>query len=147
MRNTGEEFFSLCFANELSKRLMAQCKKRSKRKSTGGRYHPSHKKKARDTGETPVHTKLGAESKTREKRVRGGRKAKPLIIASHANVAMKSGKIEKSKIINVVENTAGRTFVRQGIITKGAIVKVSKGLARVTSKPTRDGVVNAILLK
>ena len=126
---------------------MAEWKKRSKRKASGGRYKMSHKKKVRDTGETPVYTKFGTEGKSREKRSTGGNRIHALKIASHANVAMKGGSIKQFKIMSVVENTASRTFVRQGVISKGAIIKVEKGLARVTSRPTRDGIVNAILLK
>lgn len=107
----------------------------------------SHKKKSRDTGENPVYTKVGNTVKTRERRVRGGNKITALSIATHLNLATKGGKVKKVKILSVVENAASRTFVRQGIITKGAIVKVSEGLARVTSRPTRKGIVNAILLK
>ena len=88
-----------------------------------------------------------AQDKSRERKTTGGNKFIGLTIASHANVAMKGGKIKKSKIQTVVENTASRNFVRQGVISKGAIIKVSDGLARVTSRPTRDGLVNAVLLK
>lgn len=110
-------------------------------------YRDYRKKKARDTGRDPVLTKLGKEAKSKQGRVTGGNQSNSLLVATHANVAMKGGKIKKLKITNVVENTASRNFVRQGIITKGAVVKVSEGLARVTSRPTRDGVVNAVLLK
>ena len=106
----------------------------------------SHKKKAKDTGRDPVYTKIAAAVKSRVNRLTGGSKSTGLLTASHANVASK-GKTEKLKIISVAENTAGRTFVRQGIVTKGAIIKLDKGLARVTSRPTREGVVNAVLLK
>lgn len=125
---------------------MAIWKKRSKRKVSGGVYRMSHKKKSKDTGESPVYAKHGDKDRSRERRVRGANKVVGLTVASHANVASKGG-VKKQKILNVVENNASRNFVRQGIITRGAIVKVDAGLARVTSRPTRDGVVNAVLLK
>lgn len=125
---------------------MAIWKLKSKRKVSGGRYKMSHKKKSRDTGETPVYTKVGANQHTRIKRARGGSSIHALNVASHANISS-AGKVRKTKILNVVENAASRNFVRQGIITKGAVIKISSGLARVTSRPTRDGVVNAVLIK
>jgi small subunit ribosomal protein S8e len=33
------------------------------------------------------------------------------------------------------------------VITKGAIIETEDGLAKVTSKPSKDGVVNAVLIK
>jgi len=38
-------------------------------------------------------------------------------------------------------------FVRRKIITKGAIIKTELGLAKVTSRPSQDGVVNAVLIE
>ena len=126
---------------------MAQWKERSKRKNTGGVYKSYRKKKARDTGKDPVYTKISSKLKSRSIRLKGGKKLQSLVSAKEANVEMKGGKIKKLLIENVVENTASRNFVRQGIITKGAVIKVANGLARVTSRPTREGIVNAILLK
>jgi len=37
--------------------------------------------------------------------------------------------------------------VRRNILTKGAVVKTEIGLAKVTSKPGQDGIVNAVLMK
>ncbi len=66
--------------------------------------------------------------------------------AMYANVADKSGKVRKVKILRLVENAANREFVRSNVITKGAIIETEIGLARVTSRPNQDGVVNAVLL-
>jgi small subunit ribosomal protein S8e len=38
-------------------------------------------------------------------------------------------------------------FVRRKIITIGAIIKTELGLSKVTSRPSQDGVVNAVLIK
>ena len=59
---------------------------------------------------------------------------------------MGKGKFKKVKVLTVKENPANRHFVRMNIITKGAIVETDDGLARVTSRPTRDGMVNAVLV-
>lgn len=125
---------------------MALWQGRSKRKTSGGRYRPIRSKKAREIGENPLYTKVEKKQKARVKRGRGGRTSSSLITAAFANIS--EGKnAKKVKITDVVENTASRHFVRQRVITKGAIIKTDAGLARVTSKPTKDGVVNAILLK
>jgi len=124
---------------------MAIYKARAKRKASGGRYHANHKKKSKDVGRNPLYTKLG-ETKKKILRARGGNKITSLTYANTANLNV-AGKSEKVKIKRIVENAASRHFVRQNIISKGAIIETEKGLARVTSRPTRDGVVNAILLK
>jgi small subunit ribosomal protein S8e len=54
---------------------------------------------------------------------------------------------KKSKIKLVKENPANRNFARMNVITKGAIIETEDGMARVTSRPSRDGTVNAILIK
>ncbi|MEM5832609.1 MAG: 30S ribosomal protein S8e, partial [Candidatus Aenigmatarchaeota archaeon] len=38
-------------------------------------------------------------------------------------------------------------YERRKIITKGAIIKTEIGLAKVTSRPSQHGVVNAILIQ
>jgi len=124
---------------------MAIHKARAKRKATGGRYHANHKKKAREIGRNPLFTKLG-ETKKKVLRARGGNKINALTYANTATINV-AGKAEKVKIKRIVENAASRHFVRQNIISKGAIIETDKGLARVTSRPTRDGVVNAVLMK
>ncbi|MBS3064464.1 MAG: hypothetical protein J4472_01505 [DPANN group archaeon] len=48
---------------------------------------------------------------------------------------------------NVVENSANRHFVRMNVVTKGAVIETEDGLAKVTNRPSRTGIVNAILLK
>ena len=60
---------------------------------------------------------------------------------------MIGGKAKKTKIERVIENPASRHFVRQNVISRGAIIQTPEGLAKVTSRPTQDGVVNAVLVK
>ena len=59
----------------------------------------------------------------------------------------KTGKSSKVKIKSVVENPADMHFVRRNIITKGAIIETEKGKAKVTSRPSQDGIVNAVLIE
>ena len=124
---------------------MAIYKARGKRKASGGRYHAIKKKKLREVGRDPLYTRLG-KTKKKSLRTRGGSKTTSLVHTDTANLNI-AGKAEKVKIKRIIENKASRHFVRQNIITRGAIIETEKGLARVTSRPTRDGVVNAILLK
>ncbi len=67
--------------------------------------------------------------------------------AVYANVALKDGTVKKVKILRLVKNDANREFVRSNVITKGALVETELGLAKVTSRPNQDGVVNAVLMQ
>jgi small subunit ribosomal protein S8e len=125
---------------------MSIWKLRSKRKATGGRYHQAHKKKARHIGRDPVLTRVSDKIKTNLLKTRGGNKKVSLHGTNQANL-MINGKAKKTKISRVVENAASRHFVRQNVICKGAIVKTPEGLAKITSRPTQDGIVNAVLVK
>jgi small subunit ribosomal protein S8e len=58
-----------------------------------------------------------------------------------------SGKTVKSKIVRVTSNRANREYERRGVITKGATIETELGKAKVTSRPSDDGVVNAVLMK
>ena len=57
----------------------------------------------------------------------------------------KTGKVQLSKVVTVKSNPANPNYVQRNIITKGAIVQTELGVARVTSRPGQDGVVNAVL--
>ena len=120
---------------------------RSKRKPSGGRYRPSRKKKSRELGSDPTFTRLGKKS-IRAKRVKGGNIKRSLLREDIANVYIPSTKkYEKLKIDTIVSNPANRHFVRRNIITKGTIIKTSKGDARITSRPAQHGIINAVLVK
>ena len=54
---------------------------------------------------------------------------------------------KKVKIIDVLENPANPQWTRSKIITKGTIIKTELGNAKVTSRPTQHGVVNAVILE
>jgi len=81
-------------------------------------------------------------------RVRGGSRKIRLRRATYAVVSNpKTGESKKVKILRVVESPANREFARRGVIVKSAIIETELGLARVTSRPGQDGVVNAILIE
>ena len=70
-----------------------------------------------------------------------------LLSASHANISdPSSGKTEKVEITRVIKNPANVDYDRRGVITRGTMIETPLGVARVTSRPGQDGVVNAILI-
>jgi len=89
-----------------------------------------------------------AETVRSAKRTRGGRLSFGLRSADEANVYdASSGKTIKSKIVRVTANPANREYERRGVITRGATIETELGAAKVTSRPSDDGVVNAVLIK
>jgi len=77
--------------------------------------------------------------------MRGGSESVGIVSADVANVSDPSGRTTKSKILRVKKSPANRDYERRGVITKGAIIETEAGDAVVTSRPTDDGVVNAVL--
>ncbi len=126
---------------------MAVSHGKSRRKPTGGIRRPYRKKRKYELGRDPVRTLVG-EDKRKVIRVRGGNYKVKLLKAEKANVLnLKTGKSQVTKIITVKENPSNRNFARMNVITKGAIIETEIGLAKVTSRPGQDGVVNAVLIQ
>ncbi len=119
------------------------------RKPTGGRKRRHQKVKRKYwMGRYPTLTRLSEREERELVRVRGGNYKVRLRKAVYANLLDPSTKtIRKVRILRVVETPANPHFARGGIITKGAIIETEQGLARVTSRPGQDGVINAILIK
>ncbi len=125
---------------------MAIIQSRPRRSITGSRYVAYRKKKLYETGSPPTMTKLAA-TRRKTTRVLGGNFKQKLFSSEFVNLAdPKSKKIEKVKIITVVENPANTHFVRRNILTKGTVVETEKGKARITSRPGQEGTVNAVLI-
>ena len=119
----------------------------SKRKVSGGRYRSHRKKKKYELGRDPLYTHIG-ETKRKIIRTRGGNTKVKLLKDNMANVkVLKKNKIQRVKITTVKENIADPNYVQRNIITKGALIETELGVARVTSRPGQDGVINAILIK
>ncbi len=115
------------------------------RKRTGGKYHSSRKKRLYEKPGQRRITKLGDE-KRKSKATRGGNRKVYLLKARSINI-YENGKTVKAEIKNVLETPSNRFFARQNILTKGTIVETSRGKARITNRPTQEGVVNGILVK
>ena len=125
---------------------MAISQFRSKRKVTGGKY-ANRVKKLMHKGNLPSLTNL-ASKKVKLDRTRGGHLKNKLLANDIANVFdPKTKKFEKLKIITITENPANRHFVRRNIMTKGALIKTEKGIAKITSRPGQEGTINAVLMQ
>ena len=117
------------------------------RKVTGGIIHLHRKKRRFQRVSMPLLTKLEKEKKRVERR-RGGTEKIRLPSAEFANVIdTKTNKYKKVKILHVLRNDANPQYVRRGIITKGTIIKTELGDAKVVSRPSQDGVVNATIIQ
>ncbi|MBR1369478.1 30S ribosomal protein S8e [Methanocalculus chunghsingensis] len=120
---------------------------RSIRKPSGGRYHPSCGKKRFEIGRSPAETVMG-DTRNRIIRTRGGNTKVRALRCGFASVSdSKTGMTKKVAIQNVESNTANPNYVRRKMLTKGAIIKTEIGSARIVSRPSQDGVVNAVLIE
>lgn len=118
------------------------------RKITGGRRRPHRKNRKYEMGRFPTLTVVSEKDKRVKIRARGGNIKLRVKRAKYANVMdPETNTAQKVPIIRVVETQANREYARRNIIIKGAIIETELGLAKVTSRPGQDGVVNAILIE
>jgi small subunit ribosomal protein S8e len=115
-----------------------------KRRPTGGRSKPSRGRRAYEKDGYAIEPLVGPATKRAIHR-RGGHVTSGVITADFANVSDGAGKVMKSKIVRVKSSPANRDYERRGVITRGAVLETEAGEAVVTSRPTADGVVNAVL--
>jgi small subunit ribosomal protein S8e len=118
----------------------------NKRKPTGGRGRPSRGRRAFERDGFAIEPLVGS-GQSRPSRLRGGSTSVGVVFAEVANVSDQAGKTSRSKILRVKRSPANRDYERRGVITRGAVIETEAGEAEVTSKPTDDGVVNAVLTK
>lgn len=117
------------------------------RKSTGGLIQEHRKKRKYEMGSIPTLPKMGKEKRVIVRTKGGGRKIRVREI-EFANVLDASRTFSKKvKILDVIKNPANPQLVRSKTITKGTIIKTELGNARVTSRPTQHGVVNAVIVE
>jgi small subunit ribosomal protein S8e len=117
-----------------------------KRKLTGGKKRAYRSKKKYEQGGYPAETVLGEPRKKLSRGAGGNIKVKSLSDNSASVTDPKSGKTQKTEITRVVKNGANVDYNRRGVITKGAEIETALGLAKVTSRPGSDGVINAVLI-
>lgn len=123
---------------------MALTQHRSRRKSSGGKYHDYRKKRVFELGNHPTHTLLG-EKKAKTMRGKGANTKRRLLSDNTVNV-MDKGKAKKLKIITVVGNPANQNYTRRNIMTKGCIVNTEAGKVKITSRPGQHGVLNGVMV-
>ncbi len=99
-----------------------------------------------EKGSFPAETTLGEPKRVRTKGLGGKIKVRVLTDKFVSVTDPKNGKTAKTEIVRVVRNRANVDYNRRGVITKGAEIETGLGLARVTSRPGSDGVINAILI-
>jgi len=117
-----------------------------KKKPSGGRRIAYRKKRKFEKGTFPAETTLG-ELKRKMERGRGAIVKTKVLTEKFACVTdTKTGKTEKVEITRVVRNPANIDYDRRGVITKGAVIETSLGLARITSRPGQHGILNAVLV-
>lgn len=118
-----------------------------KKKLSGGRKRAHRKKRRFESGSFPAETVVG-ERKLKIDRGRGGTLKTRSLREKQANISnIETGKTEKTMILRVVRNPASVDYDRRGVITKGTVIETKLGLARVTTRPGQDGLINAVLVQ
>lgn len=124
---------------------MALWQRRSRRKPSGGRLRPIHKKRRYELGREPEFATLG-DGRRKRIRVLGGNTKVRLLRAQWANLHdPATGKTQRVRILSVKSNPANPHYVTRNIVTRGATIETEQGTARVTSRPGQVGIVNAVL--
>lgn len=132
-------------ASDLDVQCMVKWRLKSERRPSGALAHKSSKKARMQRGREFADTRVGA-SKAKPARRRGGLESRILLSCDRANVLdPKTGKVVKAKIMLVSSNPANPHYTRRNILTRGAVIKTELGPARVTNRPSREGMVNAVL--
>ena len=114
------------------------------RKISGGKYHALRKKRSFEGFVQSRPVTLGT-TKRKQLRVKGGAMKTILLKADEVNIMVK-GKTQKAKIVNVEQTPQNPFLARQNRLMKGSIIATSLGKARITNRPSQEGLVNAILV-
>jgi small subunit ribosomal protein S8e len=104
------------------------------------------KKKKSELGGDPRKPKLADKEERKKLRVSGGKDKIVSVKALYVNVSDGS-KTKKVAITAVDENPANKDFKRENILSLGGLVDTELGKAKIVSRPSQDGVVNAVLVK
>ncbi len=120
--------------------------RRSRRTKTGARKSRFKGKRKYELGRTPTETVMG-ETKRRRIDSKGSHKKTPALRLNMVNVTdQEKGETYRAELEDVFKNPANPDYQRRKVITKGTIIKTSKGKAKVTSRPGQDGILNAVLI-
>jgi small subunit ribosomal protein S8e len=117
------------------------------RKLTGGRKVAMRGRRKFEIDRYPNEAVAGPAQMV-VRRTRGKNNKVAFKTAEFANVIdQENKKVFRSKILRVTKNPANRDYERRGVISKGALIEIENGTAKVVSRPGQDGVVNAIIVK
>lgn len=111
---------------------------------TGGRRRKFKDKKLSHYGGAFTATKVAAKEVKVASRGRGANIKMKLKKAAFVNVVTSNG-MKKVKIIGVLESH-NPEYVRQNIITRGAVLNTEVGKVKVTNRVGQDGVVNGVAI-
>lgn len=126
---------------------MALWQGKSRRKPTGGLRHFARKKRKFEIGREQQYASIGSERR-KLYRTRGANEKVRVLAAEHANVVdPETNEAQRVRILSVQDNPSNPHFVTRNIVTRGATIRTEIGVARVTSRPGQDGVINAILVE
>jgi small subunit ribosomal protein S8e len=117
------------------------------RKISGGKYKKFSKKKKYALPGNERKAKLGVRKK---KLIRGlGGNYRPILLSENfANVIdPQTKKSKKVKILNVIATPSNRFLARQNILVRSALIETELGKAKVTNRPSQEGMVQAVLVK
>jgi len=118
------------------------------RKITGGKYKSFRKKKKFSLSGVTRKVKLSEKTKQKVKKGLGGNNKKVLLSTDFANITNpETKKTQKSKITNVLETPSNRFLARQNILVKSAVIETELGKAKITNRPSQEGMVQAVLIK
>ncbi|TET10867.1 MAG: 30S ribosomal protein S8e [Candidatus Thorarchaeota archaeon] len=120
--------------------------RRSTRTSTGARLRQLRSKRKHQMGRDPTETLMGEPKRIT---IDSRRKAKktPALRLTQVNVTDPAKNVtSRAELQDVEKNPANMDYQRRKVITRGTIIKTSKGRARVTSRPGQDGILNAVLI-
>jgi small subunit ribosomal protein S8e len=125
---------------------MAIWHRRSHRTATGARVRRFKSKRKYEMGRTPTETLMG-ETKRQTVDSRGKIKKTPALKIQFVNVTDPAkGTTFRAEIQDVESNPANMDYQRRKVITRGTIIKTSKGRAKVTNRPGQDGILNAVMI-
>ena len=117
------------------------------RKISGGKYHKQKKKTKDNLPGIERKVKLRTEKQI-TLRTMGGNKKNVLLSTQEANIINpETKKATKTKIKNVLETPSNRFSARQNLLLKSAIIETELGKARITNRPSQEGMVQAVLIK
>ncbi|HLH86446.1 MAG TPA: 30S ribosomal protein S8e [Thermoplasmataceae archaeon] len=117
----------------------------ARKKFTGGKLKQSRGKRRYELGREPTLTRIGPVSR-KVIRSFGGNSKVVLMKSDVVNLYIPAEKKTRQvKIQTVKENPANQHFVQRNIMNRGTVIQTELGLARITSRPGQDGVINAVL--